>query len=69
MSTADIQYIADVQGNIQSVIVPIEVWKEIESEIETTYLLNSETMKKRLLESINREDGVSLEQVHERLGI
>lgn len=69
MSRTGIQYISDMQGNIQSVVVPIEVWKEIESEIETAHLLSSETMKQRLLEAINREEGIPLEEVHERLGI
>ncbi|HEX8463461.1 MAG TPA: hypothetical protein VF627_02490 [Abditibacterium sp.] len=41
------------------------------SEIETAYLLKSETMKKRLLEAIARdgEGAVSLEEARARLGI
>lgn len=35
-------------------IVPIEVWREIESEQETAYLTKSETMKQRLLEAKRR---------------
>ncbi len=46
----DIQYISDEKGNPVGVIVPIEIWHEIESERETVYLTKSETMKKRLLE-------------------
>jgi hypothetical protein len=69
MSITDIQYISDTQGNIQSVIVHIDVWKEIEAEMETAHLLSSEPMKQRLLESINRDDGIPMDEVHERLGI
>ncbi len=47
----DIQYISDAKGNPVGVIVPIEIWHEIESEKETAYLTKSETMKKRLLEA------------------
>jgi hypothetical protein len=51
------------------VIVPIELWREIESERETAYLLRSETMKRRLLEAKDRKDGISLEDAHAKLGI
>ena len=46
----DIQYISDANGKPVGVIVPIEIWQEIEAEQETAYLTKSETMKKRLLE-------------------
>jgi hypothetical protein len=52
----DIQYISDAKGNPVGVIVPIEIWLEIESEQETTYLTKSETMKKRLLEAKQRTE-------------
>ncbi len=32
------------------VIVPLGLWRVIESEKETAYLLNSENMKRRLIE-------------------
>ncbi len=50
----DIQYISDAKGNPVGVIVPIEIWHEIESEKETAYLTKSETMKQRLLEAKER---------------
>ena len=39
-----IQYISDEQNNITGVIVPIELWREIESEKETASLLKSKKM-------------------------
>lgn len=39
----DIQYISDANGKPVGVIVPIEIWNEIEAEKETTYLTKSET--------------------------
>lgn len=65
----EIQYISDANGNPVGVIVPIEIWHEIEAEQETAYLTKSETMKKRLLEAKERNQGMSLEQVNEKLGI
>lgn len=66
---ANIQYVSDEDGNPVSVIVPIELWREIESERETAYLLKSATMKARLLEAKSRQDGISLEDARTRLGI
>ena len=51
ISTTEIQYISDAEGHRVGVIVPIELWHEIESERETAYLLRSEAMKRRLLEA------------------
>lgn len=65
----EIQYVSDGEGNTLSVIVPIELWREIESEIETSYLLKSETMKQRLLEAKERQEGIPLEEAREKLGI
>ena len=65
----DIQYISDADGNPTAVIIPIEVWREISSEKETAYLLQSEAMKRRLLEAKQRRGGISLEEVREKLGI
>ena len=65
----DIQYISDAKGNPVGVIVPIEIWHEIESEKETAYLTKSEAMKKRLLEAKQRTNGISLEETLEKLGV
>ena len=65
----ELQYVSDDQGNAVAVIVPIDVWREIESERETAYLLKSDAMRKRLLEAKNRSGGISLEDVRKKLGI
>ena len=64
-----LQYVHDSDGNPVGVIVPIDVWREIESERETAYLLKSDAMKARLLAAKNRTDGISLEEVRAKLGI
>jgi antitoxin YefM len=64
-----VQYVSDDAGNAIAVIVPIEVWREIESERETAYLLKSDAMRKRLLEAKDRIGGVSLDEVRQKLGI
>jgi len=69
MSLAEIQYVSDESGNTVAAIVPIELWREIESERETAYLLKSENMKRRLLEAKNRDEGISFDEAREKLGI
>ena len=66
---SDIQYFSDESGNPTAVIVPIELWREIESEKETVYLLKSENMKRRLLEAKERQTGIPFEEAREKLGI
>ena len=65
----EIQYVSDESGQPTAVIVPIELWREIESEKETAYLLKSENMKRRLLEARERKTGVPFEEALEKLGI
>jgi PHD/YefM family antitoxin component YafN of YafNO toxin-antitoxin module len=69
MASAEIQYISDEKGETTAVIVPIALWRELESERETAYLLKSETMKRRLLDARDRQEGLSIEAVVEKLGI
>jgi len=64
-----IQYISDENNNITGVIVPIDLWREIQSEKETAWLLKSETMKKRLIEAKNRKEGILFDKVCKELGI
>jgi PHD/YefM family antitoxin component YafN of YafNO toxin-antitoxin module len=65
----DIQYVSDESGQPTAVIVPIELWREIESEKETAYLLKSQNMKRRLLEAKQRQTGIPFEEAIEKLGI
>jgi len=69
MPRSDIQYVSDENGAPVGVIVPIELWREIESERETAYLLKSSAMRQRLLEAKNRQGGLSLEEACEKLGV
>jgi PHD/YefM family antitoxin component YafN of YafNO toxin-antitoxin module len=64
----EVQYITDSRNNITGVIVPIELWHELQAEKETAYLLKSEAMKERLLTAKKRNEGVSLEEACEKLG-
>ena len=57
-ANSTIQYVSDDVGNEVAVIVPIELWREIESERETAYLLKSDAMRQRLTEAKNRTEGV-----------
>jgi PHD/YefM family antitoxin component YafN of YafNO toxin-antitoxin module len=69
MPEAEIQYVSNESGEPTAVIVPISLWHDIASERETAHLLKSETMKRRLLEAKEREQGLSLDEVIEKLGV
>jgi antitoxin YefM len=69
MTDTEIQYVSNERGEPTAVIVPISLWREIESERETAHLLRSETMKRRLLEARGRQQGLSLDEAIEKLGI
>jgi antitoxin YefM len=69
MANTEIQIVSSESGEPTAVIVPIELWREIESERETAYLFKSGAMKDRLLQAARRQTGLSLEDVIEKLGV
>lgn len=69
MANTEIQIVSSESGEPTAVIVPIELWREIESERETAYLLRSHAMKERLLQAAQRQTGLSFEAAVEKLGI
>ena len=69
MSDADIQIVSNEAGEPTAVIVPIALWREIASERETAYLLKSETMRQRLLGSLESGNGMPFEDVVLKLGL
>jgi hypothetical protein len=64
-----IQYISDENNQVTGVIVPIDLWRQLQSEKETAYLLKNETMKKRLLEAKNRKEGIPFDEACKELGV
>jgi len=69
MSQVSIQYLSDESGETIAAVVPINLWREIESERETAYFLSSDIMKERFLAVKSRQGGMKLEEVCEKLGI
>jgi len=69
MAEAEIQIVSNEAGEPTAVIVPIELWREIESERETAYLLKSPAMRQRLLAAKQRQDGIPIEAALEKLGV
>jgi PHD/YefM family antitoxin component YafN of YafNO toxin-antitoxin module len=72
-----IQYIVNESGDPTAVVVPIDEWHRLLEEVQmaeperddTTYLLQSEAMRKRLLEAKERSGGKTWEEVQDALGI
>ena len=72
-----IQYIVNESGDLTAVVVPIDEWNRLLEEVkkaeperdDTAYLLQSEAMRKRLLEAKERSGGKTWEEVQDALGI
>jgi len=69
MLQTQLQYIRNMEGKPIAVVLPIEFWRSVFPIDETQYLNSSEIMRKRLIESLGRDEGYSLEEVREKLGI
>jgi hypothetical protein len=69
VADSQIQYVSDETGRPVSVLVPIQLWCEIESERENACLLRSAKMKERLLRAMSRKEGIPLEEALEKLGV
>jgi hypothetical protein len=69
MNDSQVQYVSDEQGQVTSVILSIELWKDILSELETHHLLKSDTMRQRLIGVRQRSNGVALEDAITELGM
>jgi hypothetical protein len=69
MTQTNVQYVTDAKGKTTAVLVPISLWREIESEKETAYLLKNIKMKTRLLEAKKHKEGIPFEEACEKLGI
>ncbi len=69
MLQEQIQYIRNMEGKPIAVVLPIEFWHSVFPMDETQYLNSSEKMRQRLMESLGRDEGYSLQEVHEKLRI
>ena len=68
MKSTDIQYVSNEKGQTVAVIVPIEVWREMESEKETAYLLKSPKYAERLntaIEELRNGKGIERDLIEE----
>ena len=69
ISNSQVRYISDDHGEVTDVILPIQLWQDILSELKTQHLRKSDTMWRRLLEAKQRTQGVDFEVVVNQLGL
>lgn len=65
----ELQYISNNSGEISGVVLPIEFWNKINCEDETEYLLQSDENKRRLFESLTRDESITKEEAYARIGV
>ena len=69
MSSTQLHFLSDEEGNIKSVLVPIAPWKVISSELETQHVLRSDAIRERLVEAIDRNGGMTYDDILQKLDI
>jgi hypothetical protein len=69
MSTADVRYLSDENGSVTDAVVPISLWREIASELETQHLASSPAMKRRLLEAMEETETIPFDEAVAKLGL
>ncbi len=68
MNSTDIQYVSDEKGQTVAVIVPIDLWRDIQSEKETAYLMASPKNAQRLnaaIDQLRTGKGIERELIEE----
>ena len=69
MRDADVQYVTNEQGDVTGVLVPIALWREIASELETQHLLASPAMRAHLAAARASTESIPLDEALTQLGI
>lgn len=69
MNDSQVQYVSDDQGEVTGVILSIQLWRDILSELETQHLLKSEAMRQRILDARQRSTGVAFDAAIAELGL
>jgi toxin YoeB len=62
MLDTDLQYLSDADGSVQAVVIPIDAWKRLASQLETYHLLQSPEMHRRLRGAKSRANGISFDE-------
>lgn len=62
MIDSNLQYMTDREGAVRSVVVSIDDWNHIASQLETYHLMMSRTMLRRLLEAMQRANGITFDE-------
>ena len=63
-----IRYLADADGRPEAAVVPIDLWREIASEIETRHLLDNPAMRDRLVAAAASDESIPLDEALHQLG-
>lgn len=69
MNDSQVQYISADQGEVTGVILPIQLWQDILSELKTQHLMKGDTMWQRLLEAKHRNRRIVFDSAMSQLGL
>jgi toxin YoeB len=62
MLDTDLQYLSDADGTVQAVVIPIDAWKRLASQLETYHLVQRPVMHQRVRDALARANGISFDE-------
>jgi len=66
----NIRFVSDSRGKLTDLIVPIEVWREIERRLDPPAEdWPNELTRQRILQAIKREKSIPLDKILKKLGV
>ncbi|MBE2186947.1 MAG: prevent-host-death protein [Rhodothermales bacterium] len=69
MELTNVQIVTNEDGEQTAVLVPIDVWREVESWLETAHLLRSDAMRERLLAARASTMRIPMNEVAREFGV
>src|SRR5690625_7833212 len=62
MNYSELQFLSDHEGSVQSVVVPIDLWHQLNARVETFYISQNAVWYARVREAMTRGTGISFDE-------
>ncbi len=62
MNYSELQFLSDHEGSVQSGVVPIDLWHQLNARVETFYISQNPVWYARIREAMTRGTGISFDE-------
>src|SRR5690625_580387 len=62
MNYSELQFLSDHEGSVQSVVVPIDLWHQLNARVETFYISQNPVWYARIREAMTRGTGIAFDE-------